>query len=121
MNAMHIGRVLLLVGLLGGFSSVAPAGGPSINIDVPSVVKVGQAVNVRVDGLPGNAQDWVTVVPATHSANRYEEWSYTKGKRAFQMRFQGLTKPGKYEVRVYFNWPAGQYKIQARRGFTVQK
>ena len=108
---------LVLLGL-GALSSAG--GGTTTQIQVAPTAKVGQAVKVCVAGLPGNNQDWMTVVPAKASATTYAEWAYSNGLRSFCKVFTGQSKPGKYEVRVYFNWPSGSYKIQARQGFTVR-
>lgn len=69
--------------------------------------------------FPGNAQDWITVVPAGASPNTWGEWSYTKGAREGALVFPVLG-PGKYEVRGYHDWPDGGFTIQARATFEVR-
>lgn len=70
-------------------------------------------------GLPGNQQDWITVVPASYGDSTYAQWSYTNGARSGTKVFSAL-EPGDYEVRVFFNWPDGGYTVQSRYPFVVR-
>lgn len=76
------------------------------------------SIVVNYANLPGNTQDWITVVTAGSADNKYGQWTYTKGNRSGSYTFRGLPA-GKYEARVYFNWPKDGYKVQARYMFTV--
>ena len=78
----------------------------------------GERIRVSVSGLPGNKQDWLTVVKAGTPADRYGQWYYTNGVRQGAWTFNGL-KAGSYEVRIYLDWPKGGHNIVARRTFTV--
>lgn len=73
---------------------------------------------VSFSGLPGNAQDWITVVKAADPATTFGQWFYTAGKTSGSMTFNGLPE-GEYEVRLYFDWPKGQYDVQDRIRFRV--
>jgi len=84
-----------------------------------AVYRSGEAITVEYAGLPGNAQDWITVVQADAPTNTYGEWFYTGGMTSGSRSFKGLA-PGNYEVRVYFNWPAGGYTVKDRFPFKVQ-
>jgi hypothetical protein len=84
-----------------------------------SVYNARERVVVEFTGFPGNARDWVTVVPASTPTDRYAQWEYTSGKREGDLSFAGLPA-GEYEARAYFNWPAGGYSVRARYAFTVR-
>jgi hypothetical protein len=79
-----------------------------------------EPIVVYFNNLPGNKQDWITIVPSSAPADKYKEWSYTNGQQNGKFTFQGLN-PGDYEARVYFNWPSGGYNIEGRYAFTVTK
>lgn len=92
-------------------------GRPTITMD-KETYKAGEAILIRYSGLPGNTHDWISMVKAGASPKSYGQWFYTKGKRAGTHRFKPL-QPGRYEVRVYFNWPKGGYTIRRRHRFVV--
>ncbi|WP_421902099.1 hypothetical protein [Maridesulfovibrio sp.] len=77
-----------------------------------------EPVVVEYSGLPGNNQDWITIVPKGTAADKWGEWFYTKGKQSGRRNF-GALSPGDYEVRAYVNWPKGGFVIQARSSFSV--
>jgi peptidoglycan hydrolase-like protein with peptidoglycan-binding domain len=77
-----------------------------------------EPIIVEFSGLPGNKQDWITVVTKETPDNSYAEYFYTQGKTQGNYTFKGL-KPGEYEVRVYFDWPGGGYTVQDRFSFEV--
>jgi hypothetical protein len=77
-----------------------------------------QSIVVEFSGFPGNKGDWITVVQASARPDSYAEWDYTGGKSSGSLTFKGLSA-GSYEVRGYYNWPAGGYTVQARHAFTV--
>lgn len=79
----------------------------------------GESVVLQYSGLPGNAQDWITVVKAGDPPDTHGTWQYTGGKRSGTIDV-GRLSPGQYEVRVYFNWPDGGYQIQSRYQFSVR-
>lgn len=78
----------------------------------------GEPVVVEFSGLPGNEKDWITVVEAAAPQSAYGETFYTGGKTAGRHSF-GALPPGKYEARVFFDWPVGGYMVKARHAFTV--
>lgn len=68
---------------------------------------------------PGNALDWVSVVRAGAADDTYEStWTYTDGRRSGNY-FAGRLAPGDYEARLYYDWPAGGYRVIDRVGFRV--
>ncbi len=78
-----------------------------------------EPITVKYANLPGNQQDWITVVKASDPENTYGEWFYTEGKTSGSHTFKGLPA-GRYEMRVYHNWPEGDFEIQERYPFTVE-
>ena len=78
----------------------------------------GERIRVQWHGLPGNHGDWITVVPAATPDNSYRTWWYA---RSYQDRTHTIAPlaAGRYEVRVYFDWPKGGYTVQSRLAFTV--
>ncbi|NIM06119.1 MAG: hypothetical protein GTN65_11025, partial [Armatimonadetes bacterium] len=62
----------------------------------------GEPVDIEFSGLPGNSQDWITVVPVTTPENVQGEFFTTSGVKSGIYTFGGL-EPGSYEVRVYFD------------------
>ncbi|MBV5260501.1 hypothetical protein FLX56_18995 [Synechococcus moorigangaii CMS01] len=84
-----------------------------------TVYQANESILVSYANLPGNAGDWITIVPANAPDDSYNEWFYTDGQRSGSRQFNGLT-PGNYEVRVYYNWPDGGYVVQDRYAFTVR-
>lgn len=60
---------------------------------------------------PGNAQDWVSVVRAGTADDVYEStWAYTEGAVSGSFN-AGQLSPGRYEARLYLDWPAGGYAV----------
>ena len=97
----------------------APAMGSStVGTDKP-VYKAGETVIVFWNGLPGNVQDWVTVVPAGAPAEEWGQWTYTNGQTTGAFQVSGLAA-GDYEARVYHDYPNGGTTIHAVSTFTVQ-
>ena len=79
-----------------------------------------EAIEIEFSGLPGNAQDWITLVHKNRPDNQYGEWFYTRGTKSGRHTFKGVPE-GEYEIRVYFNWPSGGYKVQKRMGISVRR
>jgi hypothetical protein len=85
---------------------------PSYQVNVP--------ITVTFSNFPGNKQDWITLIPKGTPDNQYGEWFYTGGARSGRHAFSG--KPaGQYEIRAYFNWPAGGFTVRDNRGFVLVK
>lgn len=78
-----------------------------------------EKIEFKFSGLPGNKYDWITMVDARKSDNYYGQWFYTKGKASGKYIFNGVKK-GNYEIRIYYNWPAGGYIVQRRYKFRVK-
>lgn len=78
-----------------------------------------EAVTINYSGLPGNQNDWITLVKATAPDSTYGEWFYTSGRKSGTYTF-GVVEPGDYEVRIYFDWPNGGYIVQKRLKIKVK-
>jgi len=81
-------------------------------------VRTGHPLVVTVSGLPGNPQDWVTLIQASRPDAEFGLWEYTKGVQQGTWKFTA-GNPGDYEVRVYYDYPDGGYKVQARASLKV--
>lgn len=98
-------------------ATAAPVSG--VKISAPAQVRAGQPFTVHLSGLPGNPQDWVTVTEAGLSDDHYGEYFYSHGRREGDFTFKLPLTAGPYEVRVYFDYPAGGNTVRARQTLTV--
>jgi TolB-like protein len=108
----------------GGTGDKAAAGQPK---QTPSAVKITAAkarfkptepVLIIFSGMPGNENDWITLVMADSPDDSWGEWFYTGGEESGSFSFAPIPA-GEYEVRVYFDWPGGGYNVQQRLKITV--
>ncbi|WP_169336363.1 hypothetical protein [Alkalispirochaeta alkalica] len=83
-----------------------------------SSYKPGEQIKVFFKDLPGYKQDWITLINKDAPTNQYGQWFYTEGQRSGSHTFSGLSA-GVYEVRLYFNWPDGQFHVQDRLEIVV--
>lgn len=103
-------------------ASVADAAASPMVTTERAVYALGEAVVVRFSGFPGNATDWVTIVPVANADEDYDtdRWSYTDGQVTGSLTFDGLDTAGDYEARGYFDWSGvGGYTVRSRQRFTV--
>lgn len=70
---------------------------------------------VEFSGLPGNAQDWISLAQAGTADNAFLTYQYGEGKQSGTLTFDGLAY-GDYEVRAYYN---NEYTVRARYAFKV--
>ncbi|MEW6366900.1 MAG: hypothetical protein AB1714_19915 [Acidobacteriota bacterium] len=96
-----------------------PASAPSLGTD-KAVYAPNEPIVVTFSGMPGAAQDWLTIAPAGSSAQTYGQWFFTGGKAEGTLTFHGLA-PGHYEVRAYYDWPGGGYDVIGRWAITVEQ
>lgn len=82
--------------------------------------KASEPILIIFSGMPGNENDWITLVKADTPDDTYGEWFYTEGEDSGSYSFQAV-EPGDYEIRVYFDWPAGGFTVQQRVKITVTK
>lgn len=78
-----------------------------------------ESVTISYTGLPGNKNDWITLVKSSEPDSTYGPWFYTSGQRSGTYSF-GTVEPGEYEIRVYFDWPNGGYIVRKRIKITVK-
>lgn len=88
-----------------------------ISLDKERIVP-GDEIVIHYEGMPGNAQDWIALVPATAAENTYGQWFYTRGRSSGTHSFKGV-RVGAYEIRVYYDWPAGGFEVRDRLRFDV--
>ncbi|MBF0337198.1 MAG: hypothetical protein HQL05_05140 [Nitrospirae bacterium] len=79
-----------------------------------------EPIVVQYSALPGNAQDWLTIVQSSAPTNSYKQWFYTNGQTEGSYQFNGLPT-GDYEVRLYYDWPRGGYNLIKRHRFNVKE
>jgi len=100
-------------------AAVVPPRLPGRYLSLPAVVfQPGQPVVITWRNTPGNAKDWVTVVPAGTSDRKWGKWTYLKGQTSGTFTVRGLPA-GAYEARLYFNWPKGGFNVIERLSFRV--
>jgi len=83
--------------------------------------KPGQKIRVKFSGLPAKGQNWLALSAINHKPDEYFDMIMLQGKpQSGNHSFKGLSE-GKYEIRVYTDWPDGGYTIAAKTGITVAK
>jgi hypothetical protein len=99
---------------------VGAAAGPSLRMSKP-VFSTSELIIVEFAGVPGNVHDWVCIVPAdAPDDTNGSDWNYLKGETSGQYRFSRLLPPGRYEVRLFADWPRGGHHVIARVAFEVK-
>jgi len=99
---------------------VGAAAGPSLRMSKP-VYGTSDLIVVEFSGVPGNVHDWVCIVPAdAPDGTKGSDWNFLKGETAGQYRFSRLLPPGRYEVRLFADWPRGGHNVIARVAFAVK-
>jgi len=97
--------------------SVVEASKPVVTLS-SQMLRPGDPVTIDISGLPGNAQDWLTLVAVDAPTSTFGEWTYTNGVTEGSWTFTAPT-PGDYEVRVFFDYPEGGFTIHARAPLQV--
>jgi hypothetical protein len=95
----------------------AAASNPKISTD-RTTYSSDDPITVSYSGLPGNKNDWITLVLASRPDTTYGKWVYTEGKKSGMHTFTPVS-PGVYEARLYFDWPQGGYVVHGRVKITV--
>lgn len=79
----------------------------------------GESIQVNFSNSPGNDSDWICIVPAGSPDTEAGDYQYMpKGSSQGVLTFDSPA-PGKYEVRVYYNYRRNGYVVTARYGFSV--
>lgn len=95
-------------------------GGGAIVIKmIPSAFRASQPFQVQLRNLPGNSKDWIAIAKFRDPANKYGQYFYSNGAKRKTFHFKGL-QPGRYEIRVYLNWPQGGFNIVKKKVFQVE-
>jgi flagellar basal body-associated protein FliL len=96
------------------------AGGrPFIETD-KNIYNYGEKISVYFYNAPGNARDWICIVPAGSRNTTAGDYQYIPSKERGVMTFKS-PKPGRYEARAYYSYSHFRYTISARYHFTVLK
>ena len=106
--------IMLTVVFITSFANAAPVITLSADKFSP-----GESIIIKIKNLPGNPKDWLTLVKVDAPASKFGEWSYTKGVTEGTWTFSAPKRPGDYEVRVFFDYPAGGETIHARAAVKV--
>lgn len=78
-----------------------------------------ESVVIEFSELPGNKKDWIVIsLPTATAFKPGDKRQFTNGQIAGNLDF-GKIDVGKYEARLYFNYPTGGYKIQSKMPFEV--
>ncbi len=93
---------------------IAPADPVTLEVEGGATLTEGRPINVHYAGLPENQRDWVALSEAGSEDGAYISYVYSNGAAAGIARLPGATKPGKYEIRVYFDDIASDRTVQAR-------
>jgi len=110
-------RISLLLSLL-FLASLTIAGQLQVKTS-KKVYNPNEQITVTFSGFPGSDKDWITVIEKSKADDRYGEYFYTKRQKEGSFKFRGLPR-GVYEVRCFYNWPKGEYKVQKRVEFIVK-
>lgn len=92
---------------------------PQISV-TQSQVSGGSQIEARFSGLPEPGINWLAVAAEDHTAEQYFDLAMLEeGTLAGSHRFKELPA-GRYEVRLYLNWPDGGYAIADAVKVTVE-
>ena len=95
-------------------------GPPAVLTLTKTKFKPGEVIDASIEGLSGSRTDWVTLVSSATPENEWgAQWVYTNSKLAGSWSFNAPAEPGRYEIRVYFNWPDGGFTVKARESFEI--
>ncbi len=76
-------------------------------------------VIIEYSGLTDRTNDWISVVEAGSPDDYYtRQWQFTQGKHDGLYRI-GKLAAGKYEARLYFDYPNGGFTVHSRQTFDV--
>ncbi len=108
MRALRIGTIIVLATL--GTLASRPAQADDQQPTEPAVRAIVQQLDptktvfVEYSGLKTSAgKCWISVAEVSDGADDHEYWDWTSGSDGL-MAFRPL-KPGKYEIRLFCNWP----------------
>lgn len=97
---------------------VLPLAPVTITLATDSVA-VGHRIEGRFSGMPGNRDDWISIVQAGQPDNTYLDYVYTAGEMDGDFVLPSPMKEGAYEVRAYFADSSGDKTVRARVPLTI--
>lgn len=81
--------------------------------------QVGELLTVGFQNTPGK-RDWISIAPVKMPDNTWERQFFITDQSEGSVEYLLPKRPGKYEVRMYHNWPADGYSVQDRLAFEVK-
>jgi hypothetical protein len=89
----------------------------------PDTAKTAAAVSFSLRNLPPNspgADHWIALTEASLPDTKYGNWAYIpRTVSAYDGSLTTPGTPGSYELRLYLNWPPGDYVVVARKAVTI--
>jgi hypothetical protein len=83
------------------------------------VYNYGDQIKVNFTGAPGVDGDWICIVPAGSTDTEGGDYKYLPvGEKQGTVTFS-TPSPGKYEIRVFYNYASKGYVVAARYPFSV--
>lgn len=75
----------------------------------------GERLVATYRGIPSpRPGDWITLAKAADPDRSYGQWSWLRGQGEGTVPFVAPPEPGTYELRLFLDWPRGQYAVAAR-------
>ncbi len=101
------------------FCQPGPVGGASIVNTDKDIYNPGETIKVNFSNAPGNDRDWICIVPVGSPDTEAGDYKYMPtGLGQGVLTFESPS-PGKYEVRVYYNYSRNGYVVSGRYAFSV--
>ena len=101
------------------FCQPGAAGGASIVSTEKDIYDLSEMIKVNFSDSPGNEKDWVCIVLVGSPDTDGGDYKYMpKGLSQGVLTFDP-PKPGKYEVRAYYNYSRNGYAVSGRYPFSV--
>lgn len=99
--------------------TITPADPVTLELEGGPTQIEGRQIRVSYAGLPENERDWIALSAAGSEDGSYIAFVYSNGAASGLARLPAATKPGRYEIRVYFDDTASDRTVQARLPFEV--
>ena len=120
MNRKFVYRFILFSIVLVFFYQPSLVEGTSLVRTEKDTYNQGEKIKVNFFNSPGNDTDWICIVPASSPDTEVTDQYQYLPKQASQgvLTFDPLS-PGKYEVRIYYNYKRNGYVVSDRYAFSV--
>ena len=83
-----------------------------------STYRSGEKIYVHYYGAPGLRGDWICIAPAGSPDNTYGSYQYIPHSGSGTLSFE-TPEPGRYEVRAFYRYNPGHYRVTGRHRFAV--